>query len=133
MEVSAEYPTALRNIAVWDYWQNAEWSEKIGVGGTVVQVRSFGWGWLWFIPLSPTRTSIGLITSAEYYKASGESTEALYKRAISEEPRIRALVENANSENQLQATKDWSYIADRLVGENEPRPNGCSARGLLHS
>ncbi len=118
MDVPVHSPTSLRNIAIWDYWINAEWAESVGVGGTYVQVMSIDWGWLWFIPLSATRTSLGLVTSAEYYKASGESTEALYKRAISEEPRIRALVENATNENQLQATKDWSYIADRLVGEN---------------
>ncbi len=118
MGVSAQYPTALRNIAVWDYWQNAEWSEKIGVGGTVVQVRSFGWGWLWFIPLSPTRTSIGLITSAEYYKASGKTTKQLYDEAIAGESLISRLVANAECENILKATKDWSFISDRLVGEN---------------
>ncbi len=118
MDVPVHSPTSLRNIAIWDYWQNAEWAESVGVGGTFVQVMSIGWGWLWFIPLSATRTSLGLITSAEYYKNSGKTTEQLYQQAIEEEPRIRALVQNATRENQLQATKDWSYIADRLYGEN---------------
>ncbi len=84
----------------------------------MVQVMSFGWGWLWFIPLGPTRTSLGLITSAEYYKASGKTTEQLYLEAIEGEPRIRALVANAQRENTLRATKDWSFIADRMYGEN---------------
>ena len=118
MDVPVHSPTSLRNIAIWDYWQNAEWAESVGVGGTFVQVMSIGWGWLWFIPLSAARTSLGLITSAEYYKNSGKTTEQLYQQAIEEEPRIRALVQNATRENQLQATKDWSYIADRLYGEN---------------
>lgn len=118
MDIGVQAPTNLRNIAVWDYWQNAEWAETIGNGGTMVQVMSFGWGWLWFIPVSPTRTSIGLITSAEYYKRSGKTTEQLYLEAIAGEKRISALVKNARREDAFQATKDWSFVADRMCGEN---------------
>jgi len=116
--VGVHSPTSLRNIAIWDYWQNTELAEEIGVGGTRVQVMSLDWGWLWFIPLGPTRTSIGLITSAEYYKKSGMSTEDIYLHSIGQEPRINGLVQQATREEKLQATKDWSYVADRLVGEN---------------
>jgi flavin-dependent dehydrogenase len=118
MGVEVESPTSLRNIAIWDYWQNAEWAEKVGVGGTFIQIMSLGWGWLWFIPLGPTRTSLGLVTSAEYYKKSGLSTEELYLKGISEEARISPLVKNATREGKLQATRDWSFIADRLTGDN---------------
>ena len=116
--VGVESPTSLRNIAIYDYWQNAEWATKVGVGGTYIQIMSLGWGWIWFIPITPTRTSLGLVTSAEYYKNSGMTTEELYLKAISEESRIGPLVKNATREGKLQATKDWSYISDRLCGEN---------------
>ena len=118
MGVETKIPTSLQNIAVWDYWQNADWAVKIGVGGTLVQVFSLGYGWFWFIPLGPTRTSIGFITSAEYFKKSGLSTEELYAKAISEEPLIQELTKNATSEDKLQATKDWSFVATRMTGEN---------------
>lgn len=118
MGVEIESPTLLRNIAIWDYWQNTEWAEKIGVGGTYVYVMSLGYGWIWFIPLGPTRTSIGFITAASYFKKSGKSTEGLYLEAISQEPLIRSLTQNATRENRLEATKDWSFVADRLYGDN---------------
>jgi flavin-dependent dehydrogenase len=117
-QVEVQSPPSLRNIAIWDYWKDAEWAERVGNGGTFVQVMSIGWGWLWFIPLGPTRSSLGLVTSADYYKKSGLSAEELYLLAISQEPRIRALVENAERDNALQATKDWSFVSDRLYGEN---------------
>ena len=118
MGVEVMSPTLLRNIAVWDYWDNTEWAEKIGSGGTYVYVMSIGYGWIWFIPLGPTRTSIGFITSAEYYKKSGKSTEELYLEAIAKEPLISSLTKNATRENRLEATKDWSFVADRLAGGN---------------
>jgi len=118
MGVGIEEPSALRNVAFWDYWQNAEWAVSIGVGGTRVQVMSLGYGWLWFIPLSPARTSIGLVCPADYYKQSGKTPEGLYRFAIECEPRIRSLVKNATAEAKFTTTKDWSFVADRMAGEN---------------
>ena len=118
LEIPTESPTALRNVAIWDYWQNAEWAEHIGVGGTRILVMSVGWGWLWFIPLGPTRTSIGLVTPAEFMKRSGKRPAELYMEAIAAEPTISKLVREATSENLLQTTRDWSFVASRLHGEN---------------
>jgi flavin-dependent dehydrogenase len=118
MEIGTVSPSSLRNVAIWDYWQNAEWAEHIGVGGTRILVMSVGWGWLWFIPLGPTRTSIGLVTPAEYVKRSGKRPQELYAEAIAEEPTISKLVQSATCESLLQTTRDWSFVAERLHGEN---------------
>lgn len=118
MGIQVEEPGALKNIAVWDYWENAEWADTIGVGGTMVQVMSIGTGWLWFIPLSPTRTSIGFVCPAEHYKASNKSTEALYLDALAQDDRISGLTKNAKREKKLQATKDWSFLSERMTGQN---------------
>ncbi len=118
MEIGSEAPEALRNIAVWDYWQNADWAVEIGVGGTRVQVRSLTYGWIWFIPLGPTRTSIGLICPAEYYRQSGKSAEALYHEALASQEDIAGLLVNAAPEGKIQSCKDWSHLADRIAGEN---------------
>lgn len=118
MGVEAVEPAALRNVAFWDYWQNAEWAIEIGVGGTRVQVMSLGYGWMWFIPLGPTRTSVGLVCPAEYYKSTGMRPEEIYRKALAEEPRISELMKNAESENRFETTKDWSFYAERMSGEN---------------
>jgi len=118
LNIGCDYPSTLKNIAIYDYWQNADWAVEIGVGGTRIQVLTVGYGWIWFIPLGPTRTSIGLVVPAEYYKQSGETPEQLYRRAIAEEPRVKALLSNAKSEDLLQTTRDWSFLADRQAGEN---------------
>jgi len=118
LNVPIDEPTTLRNIAIWDYWQNADWAVEIGVGGTRIQVMSLGWGWLWFIPMGPTRTSLGLVVPASYYKESGLRPEELYNKAIREEPRIAGLLKNATAEGRLEATKDWSHLAANHYGPN---------------
>jgi len=126
MEVECHYPSTLRNIAIYDYWQNAEWAVKIGVGGTRIQVLSLGYGWIWFIPIGPTRTSIGLVIPVEYFKQSGKRPQEIYEQALKEEPIVAALIENAQSEGLLQTTRDWSFIADRHVGDNWFLVGECS-------
>ncbi len=116
--VEIDCPTSLQNIAIWDYWRNAEWMDSVGVGGTRIVIISVGYGWLWFIPLGPTRTSLGLVVPAAYYKASGKRPEELYAQAVAEAPKINDLVRNATREGKLSTTKDWSFVANRLAGEN---------------
>jgi len=116
--VAVDSPTTLQNVAFWDYWENAEWAVEIGVGGTRVQVLSIGSGWLWFIPLGPTRTSIGFVCPASYYKESGKTPAEMYAWAIEQEPRVRELTKNATQRGEVEGTKDWSFLADRLAGKN---------------
>jgi flavin-dependent dehydrogenase len=118
MGVESEVPTRLQNIAIWYYWQNAEWATRIGVGGTRIQVMSLSDGWIWFIPLGPTRTSIGFVCPQAYYRDAKKSPEELYHDALSRESRITALLQNATSEGKLYTTKDWSFISQRTYGQN---------------
>ncbi|CAN5692606.1 hypothetical protein BH11ARM2_BH11ARM2_18770 [soil metagenome] len=118
MGVAVEEPTQLQNVAFWDYWEDAEWAVTIGTTATRVLVMSLPYGWLWFIPVGPTRTSIGLVVPAKRYKEMGLSPEELYLRAMAEEPKIRELTESATREGNVRGTKDWSFRAERLVGEN---------------
>ena len=111
-------PSALKNIAIWRYWQDAEWAVTIGASGTRIQIWSLGWGWIWIIPITPTRTSIGLVVPAAYYKKSGKRPQELYDEALGQEPNVRHLLEGAAAEEELHTTKDWSFIASRMAGEN---------------
>jgi len=108
----------LKNIAIWDYWENAEWAIEIGVGGTRIQVMSLGYGWIWFIPIGPTRTSVGLVIPAQTYKDKGLCADETYMRALEEDPRISALIKNGQREGKVRTTKDWSFVASRTVGAN---------------
>ncbi len=118
MGVGTTTPTSLMNIAVWDYWEDARWATTIGTGGTRVQVLSIGSGWIWFIPISPTRTSIGFICPVKHYKKTGLSPEKLYLDALAQCPRVMALTKDATRQTPIQSTSDWSFLSDRLVGKN---------------
>jgi len=117
-DVEVESPTCLRNVALWHYWRDTDWAETIGNGGTRAQILSIGWGWIWFIPIGKTRTSIGVVTPAEHLKASGKPPQQLYMEGLAAEPRVSKLLENASREEKFYSTRDWSYLAGRLTGDN---------------
>jgi hypothetical protein len=79
---------------------------------------SLGNGWIWFIPISREVTSVGFVTHAEHYKSSRLSPAELYEKAIGMDPHIVELLECAEPEGEIRSTKDWSFIAGRLAGEN---------------
>ncbi|MCW5756986.1 MAG: tryptophan 7-halogenase [Phycisphaeraceae bacterium] len=118
MGVDVDAPHSLRNVAFWSYWDNIQWAVEIGVGGTRVQVRSLPYGWIWFIPLSPTRASVGLICPAEYYKNTGLSPEEIYHKALSEQQEIASLMTESAQTDKVHAAKDWSQVAHRVTGDN---------------
>lgn len=118
MGVKTDCPTKLKNIAIWDYWTNTEWAAHIGVGGTRIQVLSLGYGWLWFIPIGPTRTSLGLVCPAEYYKQSGKTPEDLYATAVRSDERVAALTAKGSRRGTVSTTNDWSFLSERTYGEN---------------
>jgi flavin-dependent dehydrogenase len=118
MGVGTYVPTKLKNIAMWDYWDDAEWAITVGHGGTRIQVLSLDNGWMWFIPIGETRTSIGFVCPQEYYKQRGASPEELYNEAIDKQPRVKELIRHARREGRTRVTRDWSFISDRMTGEN---------------
>ncbi|HWD39466.1 MAG TPA: NAD(P)/FAD-dependent oxidoreductase [Fimbriimonas sp.] len=116
--INVEEPTLLKNIAIWDYWQDAEWPVTLGIEGTRIQILSLGYGWLWFIPLGNGRTSVGLVVPARYYKERGVRPAQLYKEALSNDKIVTHLLRNATQEDTLRSTKDWSFLAERVAGKN---------------
>jgi len=118
LDVEVSAPTLLRNVAFWNYWDNAEWAEEIGVGATRVHIRSLPYGWIWFIPLSPSRASIGVVVPADHYKKQKKTPAELYEEAVRSEKFVAALIKNAEPTDTVSSTKDWSFVVDRTYGGN---------------
>jgi len=120
MDVPVAEPTSLKNIAIWQYWHDPNWPEvaEVGFGGIRIRILSVGNGWLWFIPVSPDRVSVGFVTHADHYKASGLEPAALFEQACAQEPHVAELLKGAQPAGPIRTTKDWSFLSERMVGEN---------------
>lgn len=117
-EIGIECPEHLRNVAIWSYWENPEWAREVGIGGTRIRIISFGFGWFWFIPLGRTRTSVGLVCPSHHLKSAGKAPEELYESYLSVDPTLETLLTGAHRVSGIQTARDWSFVADRTVGDN---------------
>jgi len=118
MGVGIDSHDRLKNISFWDYWESDHWNDTMAEGFTRIQIRSLPYGWIWFIPIGRTRVSIGLICHSEHYRKKGQTPSEVYRRALEDEPFIAAQVAKATPTGTVRTTRDWSYLADRLYGEN---------------
>jgi len=118
MDVAVEVPTPLKNVAFWNYWENPRWASEPDVSVTRVHIRSIGYGWIWFIRLSASRASVGLVCNAEFYKRSGKPYPDLYREALASENEISGRLEGATCRDRVEATTDWSFVVERTFGEN---------------
>jgi 2-polyprenyl-6-methoxyphenol hydroxylase-like FAD-dependent oxidoreductase len=85
-------------------------------GGNILIVRLDG-GWFWIIPLDQEKTSVGLVTTIEKFRAAGETPEKHFQRAIAGSAKLRELLHGATPTMGFHVTSDYSYFRRDLAQE----------------
>lgn len=85
-------------------------------GGNILIVRLAG-GWFWLIPIDHARTSVGLVTTVEAFRAAGEAPEQYFRRAIAGSPKLRELLAGVAPTMEFHVTSDYSYFRRDLAQE----------------
>ena len=101
-------------------------------GGNILIVRLAG-GWFWIIPLDREKTSVGLVTTVDAFRAAGESPERHFQRAIASSSKLQELLAGASPLMGFHVTSDYSYFRRELAGERlvRARESVTLAGGLL--
>ncbi|MEZ4390965.1 MAG: tryptophan 7-halogenase [Polyangiales bacterium] len=111
------YIEGLKSLAVWSYWEGA--ARLPGDATDHIVTVSTPTGWVWFIPLSPERTSVGVVTS-DWSALRGEapaSLDAFYTAALQGVEIVPGLLRDARRCADVRSARDWSYCASRFAGE----------------
>jgi len=72
--------------------------------------------WFWVIPLSDTKTSIGMVTDTASFKQWRMSPEEALESSFREQPHFTDILASAKRVTQVYSTGDYSYRNTRLVG-----------------
>ncbi len=73
--------------------------------------------WAWFIPLSKTAVSVGVVVPSGYYKDSGEDLESFYRREVHEiNPELKRRLPRLDLLEPVRASSNYSYAIDHFVG-----------------
>ncbi len=88
-----------------------------GRDGTLTRMVRAVDRWFWVIPLSATRTSVGVVLDGGVYKKSGLNAEDFLQQAIEEQPLLMQQMRDAERVTPVRTAADFSYRSTQLTGD----------------
>jgi flavin-dependent dehydrogenase len=112
-----KYHDVFQNVAIWGYWEDAV-CKAPGYREGAIAVGSIPGGWLWSIPFSDGRTSIGAVIHKSTFKSQREtlSVEQVYHRAIADCPLMTKICAPATLVSDVMLESDYSYASESFCG-----------------
>lgn len=77
----------------------------------------FDHGWFWFIPLLDGTTSVGAVCWPYYMKSRKTDPTTFFMATIAKAPKLQERLRDAKLINEVTATGNFSYRADRMHGD----------------
>jgi len=105
----------LQKVSVFAHYDGMIRAE--GRDGTLTRMVRALDRWFWVIPLSATRTSVGVVLDGAVYKKSGLSAEEFLQQAIEEQPILMQQMRDAERVTPVRTAADFSYRSTQLTGD----------------
>ena len=105
----------LQKVSVFAHYDGM--TRAAGRDGTLTRMVRAVDRWFWVIPLSATRTSVGVVLDGAVYKKSGLSAEEFLQGAIEEQPILMQQMRDAERVTPVRTAADFSYRSSRLTGD----------------
>ena len=110
--------------SLFTHYEGGYRDEGIDEGATLILHTAEKDSWFWSIPLPYNRTSIGVVGELDYLlqnrrDANGRlDTEQIFTEELEKCPALKGRLEGAKQLFPIQTTKDFSYRASRIAGNN---------------
>ncbi len=106
----------LQKLSIFAHYDSVSRAE--GIDGTLTALIRGIDRWFWIIPLTPERTSIGVVLDGEVFRKSKLSAEDFLEQAIAEQPIIaKRMVPNGHRASKVYVATDFSYRSTKLYGD----------------
>src|ERR1043165_2149493 len=105
----------LQKVSIFAHYDGM--SRADGRDGTLTRMVRALDRWFWVIPLSATRTSVGVVLDGPVYKQSGLSAEEFLQQAIEEQPLLMQQMRDAERVTPVRTAADFSYRSTQLTGD----------------
>ncbi len=105
----------LQKVSIFAHYDGMIRAE--GRDGTLTRMVRALDRWFWVIPLSATRTSVGVVLDGAVYKKSGLSAEEFLQQAIEEQPVLMQQMRPAERVTPVRTAADFSYRSTSLTGD----------------
>jgi len=105
----------LQKVSIFAHYDGMTRAE--GRDGTLTRMVRALDRWFWVIPLTATRTSVGVVLDGAVFKKSGLSAEDFLQQAIEEQPLLMQTMRDAERVTPVRTAADFSYRSTRLTGD----------------
>jgi len=105
----------LQKISIFAHYDGMERAE--GRDGTLTRMVRASDRWFWVIPLSATRTSVGVVLDGAVFKESRLSPEEFLEEALAEQPLLAQRMRQPERVTPVRTAADFSYRSTRLTGD----------------
>jgi len=107
----------LQNISIHRQYEGVPRAEGRRAGDIRMVTRSDG-GWFWFIPISDSVMSVGVVVPQASYRAgSRRSADETLDHMVAETPAAAALLAEAMPITTARFEADYSYVHSRMAGD----------------
>ncbi len=105
----------LQKVSIFAHYDGMSRAE--GRDGTLTRMVRALDRWFWVIPLTATRTSVGVVLDGAVFKKSGLNAEDFLQHAIEEQPLLTQTMHDAERVTPVRSAADFSYRSTRLTGD----------------
>ena len=105
----------LQKLSIFAHYDGV-WRADGRDGTLTVLVRGID-RWFWIIPLTETRTSVGVVLDSETFRQSKQTAEDFLEKSLAEQPVIAKRMTNAQRVSDAHVAADFSYRSKKLYGD----------------
>jgi len=105
----------LKKLSIFAHYDGVWRAEGIDATLTVL-IRGID-RWFWIVPLTPERTSIGVVLDSKTFRSSKQSPEDFLEQALLEQPVIVKRMREARRVSDVHVAADFSYRSTKLCGD----------------
>ena len=104
----------LRKFSLFAHFEGVD--REPGIDGTLTQMIRGKDRWIWIIPITAKKTSIGIVLDAQTFKRMRLEPEEAFNRILQENPKVIEQMSKARRVTEVHATGDFSFRSKRFTG-----------------
>jgi flavin-dependent dehydrogenase len=105
----------LRKFSLFAHFEGVDREE--GIDGTLTKMIRGQDRWIWMIPITAKKTSVGVVLDAETFKRMRLKPEIAYTRILEENPEVIGQMSRAQRVTEVHAAGDFSFRNKRFTGD----------------
>ncbi len=109
----------LKKLAVFGHFTGVALESGEAAGDTIITRLENKW--FWIIPVSASKTSVGLVLDKEEFARGPGGPAEVFQRFLDSTPAVKKRMINARLVGAMQTTSDFSYYNRRLVSRRTLR------------